>query len=231
MNASWGPVIITTAVAWGGALIAAFLGGTGSRFVRPLTYLALLFFGVSAVFDILPASKGALSWPMFVSSIVAGYVAFWLIGKYVAPICPACAMKSFETDHHHAHGSGLVFLVLVLGIHCFVDGLGVSAASTVGVSFGLRVFAAIAVHKFPEGFALALILIVGGRTPWRAFAWAATVEVVTLAGALAGAVWMHPSEFWLSLVLANIGGTFLYLTVSGLWDAFSAPSSVVVAQL
>jgi zinc transporter ZupT len=230
MNASWGPVISATAVAWSGALIAAVLRGSGSRFMRPLVYLALLFFGLSAAFDILPESKAALSWPIFVPAVVAGYVVFWLIGRYVAPICPACAMSGFESDHHHAHGIGLVFLAAALGIHCFFDGFGVSAASTVEASFGLRVFAVIAVHKLPEGFALALMLMVGGREPWRAFPVAAAVEASTLAGALARVLWVHPSDFWLSLVLANIGGTFLYLAVSGLWDAFAPTADAVVAQ-
>src|SRR5258707_779848 len=126
--------------------------------MRPLVYLALLFFGLIAIFDILPESKTALSWPLFIAAVTAGYVAFWLIGTYVAPICPACAIRSFESDHHHAHGIGLVFLAGVLAIHCFFDGLGVSAASAMGESFGVRVFAAIALHKLPEGFALALML-------------------------------------------------------------------------
>jgi len=229
MNASWGPVAIATAVAWGGALVAALLRETGGRFMRPLVYLALLFFGLVAVFDILPESKAALSWPLFISAGAGGYIAFWLIGRYVAPICPACAMRSLDADHHHAHGIGLVFLASVLAVHCFFDGLGVSAASTIGEAFGLRVFAAIAVHKLPEGFALALMLMVGGRGPWRAFAIAAAVEVSTLAGALAGRVWIHPSELWLSLVLATIGGTFLYLAVSGFWDLLApAPEAAVV---
>lgn len=230
MNASWAPVAIATAVAWCGALVAALLGETGSRFMRPLVYLALLFFGLVAVFDILPESKAALSWPIFISAAAGGYIVFWLIGKYVAPICPACAMRSFDGDHRHAHGTGLVFLAGVLAIHCFFDGLGVSAASTMGESFGLRVFAAIAVHKLPEGFALALMLMVGGRRPWRAFAIAAAVEISTLAGALAGAVWAHPSEFWLSLILANVGGTFLYLAVSGFWDLLAPAPDVAVAH-
>jgi len=222
------PIVLATAVAWAGALAATLLRDAGGRFMRPLVYLALLFFGLSAVFDILPHSKAALPWPTFAAAVAAGYGSFWLIGRYVAPICPACAMTSFETDHHHAHGVGLVFLSIVLGIHCFFDGVGVAAAAIVDPSFGLRIFGAIAVHKLPEGFALALMLRLGGRSPSRAFATAAAIELATLAGAVAGNVWAHPSEFWLSLALASIGGTFLYLMISGLWDALSGSSRVAV---
>lgn len=231
MNATWMPIGTATVVAWIGALVAVLVRESGSRLMRPFVYLALLFFGLSAIFDILPESKAALSWPVFAAAVAAGYGAFWLIGKYVAPICPACAMKSFEGDARHAHGTGLVFLAAVLALHCFLDGLGVSAASTVEASFGLRVFAAIAVHKFPEGFALALILMVGGRTPWRAFALAVAVESSTLAGTLAGLFVVHPSDFWLSVVLANIGGTFLYLAISGARDALAPAQPAIATEL
>jgi zinc transporter ZupT len=230
MNPAWVQVMLATAIAWLGASGAALLRRAGGRIMRPLVYLALLFFALAAIFDILPESKHALSWPIFVTSVGVGYVVFWFIGKYVAPICPACALRHVEHDHQHAHGKGLVFFVLVLATHCFLDGLGVSAAATIGSAFGLRVFGAIAVHKLPEGFALGLMLMAAGRSVWNAFAVAVAIETSTLAGAAVGVFWMHPSEFWLAVVLAHIGGTFLYLSVSGFQDALSPrPAPVVVA--
>src|SRR5260221_6557462 len=117
MTASGTPVATATAVAWSGALTAALLRETASRFMRPLVYLALLFFGLIAIFDILPESKTALSWPLFIAAVTAGYVAFWLICKYVAPIFPACAIRSFENAHQHPHGVSPVVLSGVLASH------------------------------------------------------------------------------------------------------------------
>jgi zinc transporter ZupT len=214
-------VAAATALAWSGALIATLLRGAGSRVMQPLVYAALFFFGASAIFDILPASKAALDWPTFVAAAAGGYALFWIIGRYVAPICPACAMHTLEHDHHHGHGAGLVLLGIVLAIHCFLDGLGISAASAVNTAFGLRVFGAIAVHKIPEGFALAVMLMIGTGSPVRAFAWAAAIEAVTLAGTAAGSEWLQLSGFWLAVLLAHIGGTFLYLSITGLRDALS----------
>lgn len=227
MEASWAPVFVATAAAWTGVLVAAVVRRASPRIMRPLVYVPLLFLGLAAILDILPRSKAALSWPVFGAAVAGSYAAFWFIGKYVAPICPACAMQSLEHDHRHAHGRGLVILSMVLAVHCFLDGLGVSAASTVEASFGMRVFAAITVHKFPEGLAFGLMLIAGGRSTWPALAWAVGIETATLAGALAAALWAHPSEFWLALVLAHIGGTFLYLSISGLRDVVSGPRVAV----
>jgi zinc transporter ZupT len=228
MNPSPVPVLAATALAWTGAVIATLLRRAAGRLMRPLVYLSLLFFALVAVFDILPQSKQTLSWPVLVSAVAIGYVAFWLIGTYVSPICPSCAMKAFEDDHHHVHGTGLAIVSAVLGLHCFLDGLGVSAASQVGASLGLRVFAATAVHKLPEGFALALVLRAGRRSPRDALLWTCGIETATLAGAVAGAFWLHPSDFWLALVLAHVGGTFLYLSVSGLRDALSHRTTALV---
>jgi len=138
-RASWvlgGPVFLATGVAWAGSLTALILRQSAARLLRPLVYVALAFFALAAIFDILPQSKQGLSWPIFVAAVSVGYGAFWLVGRYVAPICPACAMRRFEEQHDHAHGNGLIFLALALSVHCFIDGLGVSAASTVEVFFG-----------------------------------------------------------------------------------------------
>jgi zinc transporter ZupT len=223
------PVVLATTLAWAGAWGAVALRQAAGRFLRPLVYLSLLFFAVAAIFDILPESKQALSWPVFASAVAGGYGAFWVIGSYVCPICPSCALRSFESDPHGAHSAGLAILSVVLAAHCFIDGIGVSAAERVGTTFGLRVFAAMAVHKLPEGFALTLVLMNASHSARRAFFWTCGIEVATIAGSLIGTA-VHPSEFWLSLVLAHIGGTFLYLSVSGLKDALSQPPAVVVAR-
>src|SRR5258707_10055392 len=212
MDPSWISVLIATALAWTGSLLAIGLGKAASRYLRPLVYLSLLFFALVALFDVLPESKHALNWPTFIASVAVGYTVFWAIGTYVFPICPTCAIRKFETGHHHVHGSGVVIFAAVLGAHCFVDGLGISAAATVESWLGLRMLAAIAVHKLPEGFAVALVLMAGGRLPRQAFQWAFSIETATLAGALAASFWTQPSEFWQAIVLAHICGTVLYLT-------------------
>jgi zinc transporter ZupT len=228
MNPAWASVLLATLLAWAGSLAAVLLGQAGSRYLRPFVYLSLLFFAAVAIFDILPESKQALSWPVFVTAVAAGYGAFWAIGTFVFPICPTCAMRRFESGHHHVHGSGLLIFAAVLGVHCFIDGFGISAASTVETAFGLRVLAAIAVHKLPEGFAVALVLMAGSRSARQAFQWALGIEVATLLGAVASALWTHPSEFWQAVVLANVGGTFLYLSFSGLRDLLAPPVALVV---
>jgi hypothetical protein len=229
MGAFSRPVVLATTLAWAGAWGAIGLRQRAGRFLRPLVYLSLLFFAVVAIFDIFPESKQGLSWPLFAAAVAGGYGAFWLIGTYVCPICPSCSLRSFEDDPHGVHSAGFAILSVVLATHCFIDGVAVSAAEHVGATFGLQVFAAIAVHKLPEGFALTLVLMNAGQSPRRAFWWTCGIEGATVAGAVVGTV-VHPSLFWLSLVLAHVGGTFLYLSLTGLKDALSHPPAVAVAR-
>ena len=228
MQAAWGGVIAATALAWSGVVAALVLREAGRRFMRPLVYLALLALGLLAVFDVLPESKAALSWLALAAAVASGYGAFWSVDQYVAPICPDCAMCRLEGDHRHAHGSAMMTVAIVLGIHCFLDGLAVSAASTVDAAFGIRMLAGLAMHKMPEGFALGIILMASGRSTWRAFVAAVAIEAATLGGPLTTLVWTHPSPFWLSFVLAHIGGTFLYLSTNALRGAFRAALEVAV---
>lgn len=221
-------MLAATVVAWTGALAASLVRQAAGRIMRMLVYLALLFLGLAAVLDILPESKHVLSWPALAAAVSVGYGMFWLLGRYVAPICPACALGAFERDHLRLHGRGLIILVLVLGFHCFLDGFAIRAASIVQSSFGLRVFGAVALHKLPEGFALAVVLATADRTVWRTFGLTCGIEAMTLAGALAGTLWPHFPVIWLALALAHIGGSFLYLSLNGLRDALSPRTAAAV---
>ena len=133
-------------------------------------------------------------------------------------------MRHLTENHDHGHrlGHGLDILIVVLALHCFVDGLGISAAGAVSSGFAVRVFIAVAIHKFPEGFALALILMPAMTTVAAAVLTAIALEATTVLGAAMTMAWKQPSPFWIALVLAHIGGTFLYLSISGLQDAWTA---------
>jgi len=62
-RASWvlGGPVLATGVAWAGSLTALILRQSAARLLRPLVYVALAFFALAAIFDILPQSKQGLS--------------------------------------------------------------------------------------------------------------------------------------------------------------------------
>ena len=75
-----------------------------------------------------------------------------------------------------------------------------------------RYSSALCIHKVPEGLALGSLLIGAGLQRSTALCWVAAVEATTLVGGVIGMVWLGKvSTFWLGLIMAHVGGGFLYL--------------------
>jgi len=64
----------------------------------------------------------------------------------------------------------------------------------------------------PEGLALGSLLIGAGFRRASAFGWVASVEATTLLGGVVGVFFLgNVSIFWLALIMAHVGGGFIYL--------------------
>src|SRR5919199_2166302 len=67
-----------------------------------------------------------------------------------------------------------------LSIHTFFDGVSVAAAFLVNTKVGLLVFVAILLHKVPEGFTAASIMLASGRSARQALIATTVVGAATL---------------------------------------------------
>ena len=67
-------------------------------------------------------------------------------------------------------------------IHTFFDGVSIASAFLVNLRVGLLVFIAIMLHKVPEGFTVASIMLASGRSPKKAAAAALALGAATFAG-------------------------------------------------
>ena len=73
-------------------------------------------------------------------------------------------------------------------------------------------FLALCIHKVPEGLALGSLLIGAGLHRGAALGWVAAVEATTLLGGVIGYFFLaNISTFWLGLIMAEVGGGFIYL--------------------
>jgi zinc transporter ZupT len=78
-------------------------------------------------------------------------------------------------------------------------------------------FSALCIHKVPEGLALGSLLIGAGLHRSAAFGWVAAVEATTLLGGVIGYFFLTKvSTFWLGLIMAHVGGGFIYLAAHAL---------------
>jgi zinc and cadmium transporter len=89
-----------------------------------------------------------------------------------------------EEEHHDqvAHSHASYAALLGLGIHTFFDGVAIAAGLLVSNWLGGVIFVAIILHKFPEGFTVASLMLASGKSRRAAFLSSVALGVMTLAG-------------------------------------------------
>jgi zinc transporter ZupT len=203
------------------AYIFAVAGGSISASLRlehrPLcaliSFAAGTLLGVT-VFAILPESFGACPWWAVFLALITGYALFLVISKHVHHVCPACAASHFDADATQHFSEIATGLIIALAIHSMTDGLalGIQGETPATSATKWSLFSALCIHKIPEGLALGSLLIGAGLQRATAVGWVAAVEATTLLGGAIGYIFMtNISTLWLGLIMAHIGGGFVYL--------------------
>ena len=205
------------------AFVLALLGGvvssltpmTHSRLCRLISFAAGTLLGVT-IFSIIPESYGTLPLWQLALGLASGYVVFWLISRYVFHVCPACAASHFDEATTHRFSEIATAMVIALGLHSTMDGIALALGkeSQLAGSLDLSLLLAICVHKVPEGLALCALLLAAGLGRWAALMWVAAVEATTLLGGAIG-LWAAPqiSGLWMDIIIANVGGGFIFLAI------------------
>src|SRR5882762_2538143 len=166
------------------------------------------------IFAILPESFGACSWWAVFLALATGYALFFFLSKHVHHVCPACAASHFDADATRHFSEIATALIVALAIHSTTDGLvlGIQQEAPSMDATKWSLFSALCIHKVPEGLALGSLLIGAGLRRRTALGWVAAVEATTLLGGVVGMLWLGKvSTFWLGLIMAHVGGGFLYL--------------------
>jgi zinc transporter ZupT len=207
-------VTVATLVAFTGGAVGAALGGLALRRLRILVYAAMAMLLFVTLFDVLPDAKALLTWPEFVLAGASGFALFWLLGKYVYHVCPACAISAFDTADSRLRPT-VALLMTALSIHSTMDGLAVAVGDAVAGHPNILLLVGISIHKLPEGLALVLLLIGAGYSRSTAFLYTVAIESTTMLGGLIGIFGLHHvSLLVLGLIFAHVGGGFVYLILS-----------------
>jgi zinc transporter ZupT len=111
--------------------------------------------------------------------VLAGYFLVHFFEHTIAP-----HFHFGEETHHEeisqAHASYAALLGLV--IHTFFDGVAIASGLLVSVWLGSVIFVAVFLHKLPEGFTVASLMIASGQSRRAAFASSAILGAATLGG-------------------------------------------------
>lgn len=141
--------------------------------------------------------------------VLAGYLLVHFFEHTLAP-----HFHFGEETHMEAMTATHVGYAAVLGlaIHTFFDGVAISSGLLVSRSLGLLIFVAIFLHKIPEGFTVASLMLASGQGKRRAFLSSAVLGAATLVGVALMLVWgAH-----VGIALPVSAGVTLYVAASDL---------------
>src|SRR5437667_11280645 len=206
-------VVATYVFALAGGSISTSLRLEHKPLCALISFAAGTLLGVT-LFAILPESLGACPWWGVILGLATGYALFFFISKHVHHVCPACAASHFDADATRHFREIATALIVALSIHSATDGLALGLQGEIPAITATKwsLFSALCIHKVPEGLALGSLLIGAGLKRTAALGWVAAVEATTLLGGVIGYFFLaNISTFWLGLIMAEVGGGFIYL--------------------
>lgn len=195
------------------SLVAGVAGMAGGWFslwlcrfqTRATTMLALGagYLVGGAFFGMLP---GAFQRPQYGSAFVAaGFFGFLLIQRLTALVRRRGAAAA-PTSPEAAWAA-----VLGMGLHSFFEGAMLGLALQGGHELQVVAAVALLLHKLPEGFSLAGIVMTATGSPRRSLIATGTVGLAMMAGACVGAFWSHVALVPYGALSGLVAGSFLYV--------------------
>jgi len=131
--------------------------------------------------------------------------------------------ETHAAEFVHARKGYSVLLGLL--IHTFFDGIAIASGFIVSNWLGWVIFLAVFLHKIPEGFTVASVMLASGRS--RGIAWGASalLGAATVAGVLIMALFRHRVGFGLPLS----AGVTIYVAASDLMPEVNREPGVKMA--
>ncbi len=191
----FGAMILTGRRRWDPALLKYFLA-VGAGFMLAAAFVRML-----------PESVEKLPHAFFF--VLLGYFGIHLFEHTVAP-----HFHFGEEIHPEAlvHPSVGYLALLGLGVHTIFDGVTIASGFIISPGLGLLLFFAILLHKLPEGFAMASVMLAAGQPPRAAFGAAAALGGLTVVGVLVTSVFAQ----FVGYALGLSAGVTIYVAASDL---------------
>jgi zinc transporter ZupT len=196
----------------------------GERFLKYLVALGAGFMLAAIFIEIVPetiaiwtenlaGTSAARSIVGAMTLLLAGYLLIQLFEHTLAPHFHFGAETHPESM---VRPSAAYTAVAGLWIHTFFDGVSIASAFLVNFKVGLLVFIAILLHKMPEGFTVASIVLASGRSPKKALIATAAIGAATLAGVVGVALVSTRMNNAVGYALPFSAGVTLYVAASDL---------------
>ena len=195
--------------------LADVLGGVllvrRSPSARALRYFVALgsgFMMAAALLEMVPEGL-ALSPKWAPMLILVGYSGVHLLEHTLVP-----HFHFGEETHHHEFVSARTSYSVLMGLatHTFFDGVAIGSGFVVSHWLGWIIFVAVFLHKIPEGFTVASVMLAGGQGRRAALNSALFLGATTLLGVLV--INLQPT--WVRVGLPLSAGVTIYVAATDL---------------
>jgi len=178
------------------------------RYLRYFVALGAGFLMATAVVEMAPESL-RMSPRVGPILIMAGYCIVHLLEHTIIP-----HFHYGEETHHGEFVSARTGYSILggLSVHALFDGVAIGSGFVVSNALGWLIFLAVFLHKAPEGFTMASVMLASGRSRSAAFYSAVALAIATLAGVLV----IELAPRWLAFGLPLSAGVALYVGASDL---------------
>lgn len=179
------------------------------------------FMLATALVEVLPASL-SISGEHGAVLVLVGYLIIHFFEHTVTPHFHF-GEETHKDEFLHRHKSYSILIGLI--IHTFFDGIAIASGFIVSNWLGWIIFLAVFLHKIPEGFTVASIMLASGRS--RSIAWGSSMVLgaATLAGVLTMALFHHQVSYGLPLA----AGVTIYVAATDLMPEVNHEPGVKMA--
>jgi len=150
-------------------------------------------------------------------ALLCGIALFFVLEKFL--LWRHCHTEAVETAHTHEHhrreASGWLTMVGD-GLHNFIDGVLIAAAFLTDFHLGVVTAFAIMAHEIPQEVGNFAVLLHGGFSRAKAFAWNLLSGLTAVLGGLVGWWALRDAMAWLPYALAVAAASLLYVAVADL---------------
>ena len=212
-NVVGGLVLVKSGVHRWGERFLKYLVALGAGFMLAAIFIEILPESVNIWIDTASAGSRSQAVVEAMTLLLAGYLLIQLVEHTLAP------HFHFGAETHPEslmRPSAAYTAVGGLFIHTFFDGVSIASAFLVNAKVGLLVFIAILLHKMPEGFTVASIMLASGRSTQKALLATAAIGAATLAGVVSVAALDARTADAVGYALPFSAGVTLYVAASDL---------------
>jgi ZIP family zinc transporter/zinc and cadmium transporter len=178
------------------------------RFLQYFLALGAGYMLAVAFLEIIPESV-RLTGENALLFVVIGYFLVHLFEHTIAPHFHfGEETHAEEVSHYHARTT----VLLGMAIHTFFDGVAIAAGFLVSTWLGAVIFAAVFLHKLPEGFTVASVMLASGKGKRNALLAAGLLGAATVVGVLLTSLFQGQLKYALPLS----GGVTAYVAATDL---------------